>query len=99
MKSAMQQIRDANKAMTDLKARRIACDWHGEGGSALYAFCSTGAINTARDDHDVAREITECARSIQGKGGSDFTNLIDLRTYTRRNGPRGPQDGWSSLTW
>lgn len=85
--------------LTDLEARKIAAAWHGGGGTALYALCSSGAIDTAREDHDVARELTECARSCRGKGGPDFTNLIDLRTYTRRHGPRGPVDGWSDLTW
>ena len=85
--------------LTDQQARRIACDWHGGGGSALYALCSTGAIDTARNDHDVAEEITECARSCMGKGGPDFTNLIDLRTYTRRHGPREPVPGWGQMPW
>jgi hypothetical protein len=80
--------------ISDLEARKIASEWHGGQGSSLYALCSTGAI-----DADVASEITECARSCKGRGGSDFTNLIELRTYVTRNGPRGPQDGWSNLHW
>lgn len=85
--------------LTDLEARIIAANWHGGGGTALYAFASTGAIDTARKDHDIAAELTDCARAQMGKGGPDLTNLIDLRTYCRRHGPRGPVAGWSDLVW
>ena len=85
--------------ITDQQARKIASEWHGGGGTALYALASTGAIDTARADHDVAQEITECARACRGKGGPDFTNLIELRAYARRKGRRGPVEGWAQLNW
>lgn len=98
-------IDQENPAMiSDTEARRIASDWHGGGGSALYAFASTGAIDTARADHDIAHELTETAKSEsriapeQRDDPAGFTNLINLRTYCRRHGKRGPVPGWADLT-
>ncbi len=62
--------------LTDLDARKIACEWHGGQGSALYALCSTGAIDTGRADHDVQEEITECARTCKGKGVQTSQTLL-----------------------
>lgn len=94
----------ANHMITNTEARKIASKWHGGGGTALYAFASTGAIDTARDDHDLLDEITSIKRVLDedyttGRGAED-EDIADLLEYvTRTNGPRGPVDGWSTLTW
>lgn len=81
------------RRLTHDQAREIASSWHGGQGSPLYALASSGAIVDG-----VVEEIDECAESCKGKGGSDFTNLIDLRTYVRRRRlARGPVAGWADL--
>lgn len=87
----------------DTTARRIASEWHGGGGTALYALSSTGAIDTARADHDVKTEIVD---SIHDRIGhtleEDTTDLNELRRlldYVNATGARGPVDGWATLTW
>jgi len=86
--------------ITDTEARRIADQWHGGGGTALYAFASTGAIDTARSGHFIYREITETIdterRSQQGIATDDLRSLIEYIDY---HGPRGPVPGWNNLTW
>lgn len=84
--------------ITDTEARKIASEWHGGGGTALYAFSSTGAIDTARANHDIRQEIlNDFASTVPGS--DDAKNLIDLLKYTVDHRTRGPVDGWSSLTW
>ena len=88
--------------ISDLEARKIASEWHSGQTSALYALSSTGAI---LDHVDTANELTDLAReesnrpTDQRNDPASFTNLINLRTYVRRHGNRGPQDHWSNLTW
>lgn len=85
------------------QARRIACEWHGGGGSALYALCSTGAIDTARADHDLVAEINDNIQAERNTLPTEradpmgLTNLVNLRTYVRKHGKRGPVEGWSHL--
>jgi hypothetical protein len=88
--------------LTDLEARKIACSWHGGQGSALYALCSTGAIDGARDDHDVRDEISRCL--MQRYRPSEYTKeLNDLFDYVEhyiiQSGVRGPVEGWGDLSW
>lgn len=90
--------------ITDLEARKIASEWHGGGGTALYAFTSTGAIDTARGDHNAATEVDNAiADEVARRGGTfdgpDETNLWDLFDYIANTGTRGPVPGWSDLTW
>lgn len=88
--------------ITDTEARKIASSWHGGGGTALYAFVSTGAIL----DDAFARSgiLTEIDFDIlmddeQPITEADATDLDNLRTYCQKHGPRGPQPGWNDLTW
>ena len=87
--------------ITDAQARKIASDWHGGGGSALYALASTGAINTARADHDITAELGDCFADIADNPKryqeSDGIDLHALATYVRKHRPRGPQPGWADL--
>jgi hypothetical protein len=84
--------------ISDQEARRIACGWHGGGGSALYALCSTGAINTARDGHDAYGEAQNAIYVNFGEA-SNRDDLLALRSYIVANGPRGPVDGWGAMPW
>jgi hypothetical protein len=95
--------------ITDLEARKIASDWHGGQGTALYALSSTGAIDSAHYSHDVSAEIkaniamvSRC-RSTQGYRDAytqeDHENLMALLAYALGYGERNPVDGWSKLTW
>ncbi len=96
--------------ITDTEARKIAAEWHGGGGTALYAFASTGAINTARTDHQLAGEVYENILDERRRIGTDDPNpnnpehiglwdLEGLRVYVKAAGPRGPVPGWADLTW
>lgn len=87
-------------------ARRIACEWHGGGGSALYVLCSTGAIDTGRNDHNAAEEINEGIeyhRVLQGdvrySARRKMAKLSRLLAYVQHYGPRGQVDGWGDMTW
>lgn len=94
-----------DKLLSDLDARRLASAWHGGQGTALYAFASTGAIDTARPDHDLDAELCIClapasadlVRTIPGQ--SERTSVQLLRLYSRHHGPRGPQAHWHELVW
>lgn len=81
----------------DTRARKIASDWHGGGGSAVYALASTGAIDTARDDHNLLDEINDCYPSAHDE--DDFQDIEWLTLYVRKRGTRGPVAGWNDLHW
>ena len=82
--------------ITDAEAKRIASEWHGGGGTALYALASTGAIDTARWDHRLEFDIiSECRRVVRSGKTEDAKELYSLWEYVAVNGPRGPVDGWS----
>lgn len=81
--------------ITDTEARKIASEWHGGGGTALYAFSSTGAIDTAREDHDIESEIRECINSASDE--QEIEKLRDLLRYTDGQ-YRSAVPGWSKLT-
>ena len=95
--------------ISDRQARDIANSWHGGGGSALYAFASTGAIDTARADHNLKAEIGGCIAWVQKYGPHDYPNesdwtgdyheLSDLLAYVKHHGPRPRQDHWKELPW
>lgn len=89
--------------ITDTEARKIASEWHGGQGTALYAFSSTGAINTAREDHQLLHEIEDCISSLSIERGAEsppeLDDLFALRIYVGHTGNRGPVDGWGKLTW
>jgi hypothetical protein len=92
--------------ITDAEARKIAYDWHGGGSTALYAFASTGAINTARADHDAAREITRSTMAYKKPGTPGYAewrkgmqDLGRLRVYLDHHGtrPAFTADEWNRL--
>jgi len=90
--------------ITDTEARRIADQWHGGGGTALYAFASTGAIDTARADHSIWLEITNTLNDIENAGeyadaDRHVNELFELRNYIMHHETRGPVPGWADLTW
>lgn len=87
----------------DSTARKIACAWHGGGGSALYAFCSTGAIDTGRPDHDIDAELRLCLMPANGAMQTiptmpERVAVQLLRVYCIRAGKRGPQPGWAEVS-
>lgn len=55
-------------------ARQIAKEWHSGQTSALYAFASTGNVDSA-PFHDYMREITECQDSLDENLSSLFSFL------------------------
>lgn len=81
--------------ITDTEARNIASQWHGGGGTALYAFASTGAINTARADHDIVKELYECLETTYTAGVENEIN--SLLEYALEHKPRAAVAGWSAL--
>ncbi len=97
--------------ISDTEARRIASEWHGGGGTALYAFASTGAIDTARADHALTTEIDDCIAYIDDPSNrrdkhwtddvalADRQKLLNLSDYVAKHGARGPVDGWGELSW
>lgn len=79
--------------ISDGKARRIASEWHGGQGSALYSFTSTGTITD-----DLVSEIrSELVSAILGTNIEERKVLQDLLTYAKAHGMRGPVEGWSSV--
>ena len=90
--------------ITDTEARRIASEWHGGQGSALYAFASTGAIREGSDEgwdyNECAMEIyEEIAATTSYEELNPMTDMNNLLEYIQANGPRGPVPGWADLTW
>ena len=80
--------------LTDAQARTIACSWHGGGGTALYALCSSGAITESVFD-----EVDNCVRCAETwlSPQEDIDNAKALRRYIRSSGERGPVPGWACL--
>jgi hypothetical protein len=89
--------KETSEMITDTEARRISSEWHGRGGSALYALASTGAIDTARDDHNTLAEISESW--FTDLAPEEWRELAALNTYVFKIGKRGPIEGWGTLTW
>lgn len=84
--------------ITDVEARRIASDWHGGGGSALYVLTSTGAIvlnDQGMEWLNVKEEIQACLDSTY----SDQSRLEWLLKYVEKHGSRGLVVGWGQLSW
>lgn len=75
----------------DLKARRLASEWHSGGGSPLYVLASTGAI--------VDGVLNEIQESMETTKLPEWMELYFLKEYCRYYGPRGPQEVWGQLTW
>lgn len=97
--------------LTDTEARKIASEWHGGGGTALYAFASSGAIDTARPDHCAFAEVLDALRAELGfargqawpsldvaRNAPDYGELGELLSYIGHHGTRGPQPGWADLS-
>jgi len=80
-------------AVVDLQARKIASEWHGGGGSALYVLASSGAIVRG-----VEAEIDD-AIYVNGDDENNLAELSFLREYVDVKGHRGPQRGWGCLSW
>ena len=94
--------------ISDLRARQIASEWHGGGGTALYALSSTGAILSwearthCEEDSTMnlaVSEISQELRELQQATYSERRALTALLAYVERNGIRGPVAEWSDLTW
>lgn len=81
--------------LTDAQARKIACEWHGGGGSALYALCSSGAIDYTPVLHDIHAEIRECLQAATPEQSP--SDLEALAAYCTEYGPSDPVEGWASL--
>lgn len=82
----------ARTILTDNQAREYASYWHGGGHTPLYALSSTGTISNETVD-----EINDNIKIQTGPDGLE--ELYELRDYCQYYGIRGPQDGWSDLTW
>lgn len=82
--------------ITDTEARRIASEWHSGGGSPLYQFVSTGTITD-----DVCDEVDDNLIQLRFQYIKDGAEqyLADLAHYLSLHNNRGPQDGWSQLSW
>jgi len=82
--------------ISDLEAKSTASDWHGGQFSPLYALASTGAIVDG-----IVEEIDVIWRapSMDDIDANVLNKLPRLLAYVRHNGLRGPQAGWSNLTW
>lgn len=80
--------------ITDSAARKIACAWHGGGGTAHYALCSSGAIVDG-----CAEEIERLTQWAMRCSARDEFELTALRAYVQDKGARGPIDGWSLMPW
>jgi hypothetical protein len=74
--------------ITDHTAQRTAQEWHGGGGSAIYAFASTGAITP-----DLCREIDNEITHLP-TGHQDSTELANLWAYARSTGEREAVPDW-----
>ena len=91
--------------LSDVEARRIASEWHGGVGSALYVLASTGAIVDGVSG-EIYRNILD-ERSRIGTDDPDpsredhqgLWDLEGLRSYVRESGRRGPVEGWGNLNW
>jgi hypothetical protein len=85
-----------NTMISDQTAQRIASEWHGGGGSALYQFSSTGAIvpGLGAEIQDNLRwcwaHREEHAQHIAAR------ELMSLRDYVSTTGERGPVADWHS---
>lgn len=94
--------------ITDTQARTIAAQWHGGGGTALYAFASTGAIDTARTDHNLTEECWRCIAGQQkvlangflsdAEYVHDYEEIKRLIDYVTTHKQRGPVPGWAELS-
>jgi hypothetical protein len=78
--------------ISDTVAREYASYWHSGQPTALYALSSTGTISNETVD-----EINADIKIQTGPDG--LRELYELRDYCQYHGIRGPQDGWSKLTW
>ena len=85
----------AHTIISDQQARDIAFAWHGGGGSALYALASTGAINTARAEHDLQDEIDAAMWATNSE--QDVDDLHALAAYAKHHGTRPAPAHWTAL--
>ena len=79
--------------MSDAQARVTAMQWHGGGGSELYAFGSSGAVPW--DAAGLLGEIHE--ESTRAAVPASREALKALGRYIEATPPRDPQPGWSNL--
>jgi hypothetical protein len=68
----------------DTTAQRIAADWHGGGGTALYQFASTGRIRLGPLLYEI--DVTSA-----GSGDDELTKLWE---YVLAKGNRGVVPNW-----
>ena len=81
-------------------AQRIASEWHAGGGSALYVFASTGAIQQDPDTYHnrTARDVESEIDIQHMEIGGDTRELTHLLTYITHYGPRPAVPGWYDQT-
>ena len=80
--------------ITDQEAQRIASEWHGGAGSALYQFTSTGAIaDSEHEPIDLLGELQGCETAAYTTT-REREEIADLIAYVKMHGPRPAQPDW-----
>lgn len=83
--------------ITESEARAIAADWHSGQGSALYAFSSSGHVDSMTE-LELERVVAECERRVEtgDMTGPDFGDPVELLEdaraaleFVRANTPAG----------
>jgi hypothetical protein len=77
--------------ISDGQARRIASEWHGGMGSALYSFASSGAVNFEWIMLEIRCELLNIEDETQRR------ELLALGKYVRSAGCRHKQEGWCRI--
>ena len=87
--------------ITDVEAARIASEWHGGGGSALYVLASSGAIVLGDEGMEWISAKHEIEACFDGpyQDIRDSHDLNGLLSYVEHHGSRGPIEGWGKLSW
>lgn len=77
--------------ISDGQARRIASEWHGGMGSALYSFASSGAVDFEWIMLEIRCELLNLDDETLRR------ELLALGKYVRSAGCRPKQGGWCRL--
>lgn len=89
--------------ISDADAQAIAAEWHGGGGSAIYAFASTGTIHDGWANGGYLNTADEVCKDLahivtHATVGEDqihqLRDLTDLLEYLIETGPRDPVENW-----
>lgn len=82
-------------SMRDLDVRICSTEWAGSQACPVTHFSTSGAIREDMADEIAAR--MQFAYKIDDQDG--IVRLKRLLDYVQAEGPRGPQPGWSDLSW